>query len=177
VIGHAPNVSSTKRLENGMKKSRGFVIAVLLAASASAACAQIGSLGGSFGGGLTSGAGPGAPFAINPYGSSGNLGLGSTGPLFSPGGGGVSGSAGLRYSTPGPATSGSSITSPLNSFASAPMANPLSPGTRYPLVDCHPGGCSGSDGTQYTAGAGNVMLGSNGKICQYMAAGAPLVCN
>jgi hypothetical protein len=57
------------------------------------------------------------------------------------------------------------------------MADTLSPATHYPLypfVNCHPGGCSGVDGTQYMQGAGNVMFGSNGKVCQYTAPGAPL---
>jgi hypothetical protein len=57
------------------------------------------------------------------------------------------------------------------------MADPLSPATHYPMVSCHPGGCSGVDGTQYMRGAGNVMFGSNGKVCQYVASGAPLACN
>jgi hypothetical protein len=102
-----------------------------------------------YGTGLSSSAGLGAPFALSPYGSS------------------LSSSTGLGYAAP----------SPLNSGGVGPMANPLSPVTPYPLVNCHPSGCSGIDGTQYTRGAGNVMFGSNGKICQYMAPGAPLVCN
>ena len=57
------------------------------------------------------------------------------------------------------------------------MTNATSPTTRYPLANCYAGGCFGTDGTQYTRGAGNVLFGSNGKICQYTASGAPLVCN
>jgi hypothetical protein len=157
--------------------------AVVLAGSASLAYAQVGLHGG----GLSGGAGLGAPYAISPYGSAGNLGLGSTAPLFSPSGGSLSSSPGLGYSNPPLGSYGSSMSSstglgyaapsPMSSFNAGPMANPLSPSTRYPLVNCTSGGCSGLDGTQYSRGAGNVMFGSNGKICQYTAPGAPLVCN
>ena len=147
-------------------RSHRFLFAILLASGASLASAQIGP----YGTGLSSSAGLGAPFALSPYGSAmpGGTGLGYTTPLLlGPNGSSLSGSPGLGYAAP----------SPLNSGGVGPMANPLSPTTPYPLVNCHPGGCSGIDGTQYTRGAGNVMFGSNGKICQYMALGAPLVCN
>ena len=32
-------------------------------------------------------------------------------------------------------------------------------------------------GSAYDRGAGNVMFGSNGKVCQFVAPGAPLMCN
>jgi hypothetical protein len=168
-------------------RSRRFLFALLLAGGASLASAQISP----YGTGLSSSAGLGAPFALSPYGSAmpGGTGLGYTTPLLlGPNGSSVSGTPGLGYATAQPlGTYGSSLSSgtglgyaapsPLNSGGIGPTANPLSPTTPYPLVNCHPGGCSGIDGTQYTRGAGNVMFGSNGKICQYMASGAPLVCN
>jgi len=174
------DMSSTNR-------SRGFLFAILLAGGASLASAQIGP----YGTGLSSSAGLGAPFALSPYGSAmpSGTGLGYTTPLLlGPNGSSVSGSPGFGYATAPPlGTYGSSLSSstglgyaapsPLNSGGVGPMANPLSPTTRYPLVNCHPSGCSGIDGTQYARGAGNVMFGSNGKICQYTALGAPLVCN
>jgi len=61
--------------------------------------------------------------------------------------------------------------------AASTNADPLSPTARYPSVTCHAGVCVGADGTQYAPGAGNVMFGSNGKVCQSTAPGAPLVCN
>jgi hypothetical protein len=151
-----------------MMKKLGFVFAVVLAGGASIASAQITPYGGN----LSSSAGLRAlpPSAFSAFGSDmpGTTGLGSTTPLlFSPNGGSVPSSPGLGYAAP----------SPMNPGEVGPMANPLSPTTRYPLVTCHPGGCSGVDGTQYARGAGNVMFGSNGKVCQYTAVGAPLVCN
>jgi len=44
-------------------------------------------------------------------------------------------------------------------------------------TNCDPAGCWGTDGTRYTRGAGNIMFGSNGKTCQFVAPGAPLSCN
>src|ERR1700712_5604551 len=64
--------------------------------------------------------------------------------------------------------------SPLSADVAYPRVNPLSPSTQYPWVSCRAGVCFGSDGTQYAPGTGNVMFGSNGKVCQYTAPGAPL---
>jgi hypothetical protein len=72
---------------------------------------------------------------------------------------------------------GSAAPSPLIPGEVGAMASTTSPTTRYPLVNCYAGGCFGTDGTRYVRGAGNVLFGSNGKICQYAASGAPLVCN
>ena len=168
-------------------RSCGFLFAILLAGGASLASAQIGP----YGIGLSSSAGLGAPFALSPNGGAmpSGTGLGYTTPLLlGPNGSSVSGSPGFGDATALPlGTYGSSPSSstglgyaapsPLNSGGVGPMANPLSPTTRYPLINCHPGGCSGIDGTQYTRGVGDVMFGSNGKICQHTAPGAPLVCN
>jgi hypothetical protein len=172
-----------------MKRSLRFVFAVVLAGGTSLASAQIGP----YGSGLSSSAGLRAPppLALSSYGSTmpSGTGLGYTTPLLlSPNGSSVWSSPGFGYATAPPlGTYGSSMSSstglgyaapsPLNPAEVGPMANALSPTTHYPLVNCHPGGCSGVDGTQYTRGAGNVMFGSNGKICQYTAPGAPLVCN
>jgi hypothetical protein len=40
-----------------------------------------------------------------------------------------------------------------------------------------PNGCLGMDGTRYYRGARNLMIGSNGKTCQFVARGAQLTCN
>jgi hypothetical protein len=49
--------------------------------------------------------------------------------------------------------------------------------TNPPVANCDPTGCWGTDGTRYTRGAGNLMFGSNGKTCQFVAPGTPLTCN
>jgi hypothetical protein len=168
-----------------MTRSRRFAIAALLAGSASLAWAQTGLSGG----GLSPSAGLGGPSPLSPYGSVVPTGPGfdSTTPFISPLHSGLSGSSGLGTSTPSlgsygntmsrSADFGYSVPSPRDPGGVGSMADPLSPTTRFPMVNCHPGGCSGFDGTQYTRGAGNVMFGSNGKICQYTAPGAPLTCN
>jgi hypothetical protein len=86
----------------------------------------------------------------------------------SPSSGRYGNNLGLGYAAP----------SPLNPGAVSAMPY-VSPSTHYPLVNCSVGGgaCFGTDGTQYARGTGNVMFGSNGKVCQYTAPGAPLVCN
>jgi len=108
-----------------MKKSVSFLVAVLLAGSASLAVAQ-----SSFGGNVSNG-------------------------------------SGLSYQTPVQPNPG----------AAGQIANPPSAAANYPLGPCDPAGCWGVDGTRYDRGAGNVMFGSNGKICQFVAPGAPLMCN
>jgi len=147
-----------------MKRSYPFVIAAVLAAVASPTSAQTAPYGSTFP--ITSGVGSNAPllFSPNVSGVSGTPGLGK---VTSPTLGSYGGNVGLGYLPP----------PPLNPAEGGPTATPLSRNTRYPLVNCHPGGCSGVDGTQYARGAGNVMFGSNGKICQYTAPGAPLICN
>jgi len=52
-------------------------------------------------------------------------------------------------------------------------ARPMNPN----VVNCDSGGCWGTDGTRYNRGAGNTMFGSDGRICQAVAPGAPLICN
>ena len=49
--------------------------------------------------------------------------------------------------------------------------------TNPQVASCDASGCWGTDGTRYNRGAGNVVFGSNGKTCQLVAAGAPLMCN
>jgi len=49
--------------------------------------------------------------------------------------------------------------------------------TNPQVASCDPTGCWGSDGMRYTRGAGNLMFGSNGQTCQFVAPGAPLTCN
>jgi hypothetical protein len=44
------------------------------------------------------------------------------------------------------------------------------------LNNCDSAGCWGADGTRYTR-AGNALFGSNGKICNIVAPGAPAMCN
>jgi len=167
-----------------MKKSLRFVLAVVVAGGASLASAQIRS----FGGDLSSSAGFGSssPLGLNSYGGglAGAAGLGTTGPLSSspnpsavssmpsfdaatsPSLGSYRNGMGLGYAAP----------SPLRPGAVGAMPE-LSPTTHYPLVNCYAGACFGTDGTQYARGAGNVLFGSNGKVCQTTAPGAPLVCN
>ena len=163
-----------------MKRSLNFVLAAVLAGGTSLAAAQIGPYG-------SAGLGSPAPSALNPYGTGmpSATGLGSKGPLlFSPNPSALSSSRSFGDATSPPLASyGSSMG--LGSAASSPpipgeggaMANAPSPTTHYPLVNCYAGGCFGTDGTQYTRGAGNVLFGSNGKICQYTASGAQLGCN
>jgi hypothetical protein len=169
-----------------MKRSLRFVLAVVLAGSTSLAAAQMGLYGGN----LSSGAGVSRalPLPLTPYGSSASsspgLGYTPTSPLGAYGSS-ASSSPSLGFAPALPLTpyggsstgAGYATPSPLNPGGVGPMPDTLSPATHYPLVSCHPGGCSGVDGTQYTRGAGNVMFGSNGKICQFTAPGAPLVCN
>ena len=54
-----------------------------------------------------------------------------------------------------------------------PPSRPMNPN----VVNCDAGGCGGTDGTRYNRGAGNTMFGSDGRICQAVAPGAPLMCN
>jgi hypothetical protein len=169
-----------------MKRSLNFVLAAVLAGGTSLASAQIGPHRI----GLSSSAGLGSPppSALNPYGIGmpSAAGLGSTGPsLFSPNPGAISSSRVFGNATSPPLGSygssmgsGSAAPSPLIPGEVGAMANtPPSPTTRYPLANCYAGGCFGTDGTRYVRGAGDVLFGSNGKICQYAAPGAPLVCN
>lgn len=142
-----------------MKSIRRFIFAALLAGSAS----LVGAQGSPYGSTLSSGAGLGAPLAQSPYGTA----MPSGTAFRYPTGISMSSSTELGHVAP----------SPENFGGVGRIGDPLSPTAHYPLVNCHPGGCSGSDGTQYVHGAGNVMFGSNGKICQYTAPGAPLVCN
>ena len=163
-----------------MKRLLNFVLAAGLAGGASLASAQVGPYGSS------AGLGSPPPSSLSPYGTGmpSATGFGSTGPLlFSPNASAVSSSQSFGYATSPPLGSyGSSmglapaVPSPLIPGQVGAMAAP-SPTTRYPLANCYAGGCFGTDGTQYTRGAGNVLFGSNGKICQYTASGAPLVCN
>lgn len=44
------------------------------------------------------------------------------------------------------------------------------------VVNCDAAGCWGTDGTRYNRGAGNTMFGSDGRTCQAVAPGAPLMC-
>jgi hypothetical protein len=165
------------------------VFAVVLAGSASLASAQISPYVSNLSG--SAGFRASSPFALGPYGSAlpSGTGLGyTTSPLFSPNGSSVSSRPGSGYAAlPSLGTyagdmsssvgSGYAPPSPLTPGESGPMAKTPTPATHFPLVSCHPGGCSGVDGTQYARGAGNVMFGSNGKICQYTAPGAPLICH
>ena len=146
-----------------MKRSHGFVAAAVLVGVASLACAQVSPYAG--GPPVTAGLGADAPLLFNP---SQNLTPVSPGLPYeaSPALGGYRGSLGSPRPPPFATGNGGS-----------PSANALSPTARFPSVTCHPGGCSGLDGTQYTRGAGNVLFGSNGKVCQFTAPGAPLVCN
>ena len=167
-----------------MKRSLNFVVAAVLAGGTSLASAQIGPHGI----GLSSSAGSGSPppSALNPYGiGMPSAGLGSTGPLlFSPNPGAITSSRGFGNATSPPLGGygssmglGSASPSPLIPGEVGAMANAPSPTTRSPLANCYAGGCFGTDGTHYVRGAGNVLFGSNGKICQNAAPGAPLVCN
>ena len=83
------------------------------------------------------------------------------------GGGNVLSGSGLSYQTPAQPNPG----------AAGQIANPPSAVANFPLGPCDPAGCWGVDGTRYDRGAGNVMFGSNGKICQFVAPGSPLMCN
>lgn len=152
-----------------MKKLLRFVFAVVLAGGTSLAAAQIAPYGSNLP--ITAGLGDPLSSPLNPYGRGMTTGTGlgyTTTPLtLSPNRGSLSSSTNFGYAAP----------LPLNPGGGASMADTLSPATHYPVVNCHPGGCSGVDGTQYARGAGNVMFGSNGKVCQYVAPGAPLVCN
>ena len=110
-----------------MKKPVSFVVAVLLAGSASLAIAQ-----------------------------------------YSAGVGYPSSSSGLDYKTP----------AQLNTETADQIANtPPAAAPIIPMGSCDPSGCWGSDGARYTRGAGNVMFGTNGKMCQFTGPGAPLMCN
>jgi hypothetical protein len=44
------------------------------------------------------------------------------------------------------------------------------------LNNCDVTGCWGTNGTRYTR-AGNVLLGSNGRICNIVSPGAPAICS
>ena len=59
-------------------------------------------------------------------------------------------------------------TSPFAQTNPVAQANPQ-------VANCDPSGCWGTDGTRYNRGAGNLMFGSNGKTCQTVSLGAPLV--
>jgi len=167
-----------------MRKSLGFVLAVVVAGVASLASAQLRPFGSDLSGSAGFGSPP--PLGLNSYGGglAGSAGLGATGPLLSspnpsavssipnfnaatsPSLGSYGNGMGLGYAAP----------SPLRPGAVGALPD-VSPTTHYPLVNCYAGTCFGADGTQYARGAGNVLFGSNGKVCQTTAPGAPLVCN
>jgi hypothetical protein len=83
------------------------------------------------------------------------------------GAGNVSTGTGLSYQTP----------AQLNPGAVGQIAHPASAAANFPLGACDPAGCWGVDGARYDRDAGNVLFGSNGKICQFVAPGAPLMCD
>jgi len=163
-----------------MKRSLNIALAAVLAGGTSLAFAQFRPYG-------STGFGSPPPSALNPYGTGmpSVTGLGSTGPLpFSPNPGAVPSSRSFTDATsPGLGGYGSSMgsgfvaPSPPMPGAVGAMASAPSPTTHSPVANCYAGGCFGTDGTRYTRAAGNVLFGSNGKICQYTAFGAPLVCN
>lgn len=163
-----------------MKRSRNMVLAAVLAGGASLASAQIGPYG-------RAGLDWPPPTTVNPYGTGmpSATGLGFTAQsLFSPNPSVVSSRRSLGDATPRPLGSfGSSIgsgpaaLSPLIPGEVGAMASAPSSTTHYPVANCYAGGCFGADGTQYTRGAGDVLFGSNGKMCQRTAPSALLVCN
>ena len=108
-----------------MKKSVGFVVAVVLAGSASLAGAQ--------------------------FRAEGNNLMGSTG-----------------------WNSQTLVQPPIETVP--PMINPPSMAANVPLTNCDSAGCWDAAGTRYTR-AGNTLFGSNGKICNIVAPGAPAMCN
>ncbi len=59
---------------------------------------------------------------------------------------------------------------------SLPMVNPPPMVANVPLTNCDSAGCWDAVGTRYTR-AGNTLFGSNGKICNIVAPGAPATCN
>ena len=59
----------------------------------------------------------------------------------------------------------------------APLPPPPVGPSNVPTGTCDPSGCWGMDGARYSHAGGNFMYGSNGKVCQYVAPGAPLTCN
>ena len=158
-----------------MKRLVNFVLAAVLAGGTSLASAQIGPYG-------SVGLGSPLPSTLNPYGTGmpSTTGFG-TGPLLvSRNASNVSSSQSFGYATsPLDSSMGlvSAVPSPLIPGQVGAMANAPSPTAHYPMANCYVGGCFGTDGTQYTRGPGNVLFGSNGKICLYTASGAPLVCN
>jgi len=52
------------------------------------------------------------------------------------------------------------------------MLNTLPTAANAPLNNCDSAGCWAADGTRYTR-AGNTLFGSDGKICNIVAPGAP----
>jgi hypothetical protein len=56
------------------------------------------------------------------------------------------------------------------------MLNTPPTAANAPLNNCNSAGCWAADGTHYTR-SGNVLFGSNGKICNIVAPGAPPMCN
>jgi hypothetical protein len=60
---------------------------------------------------------------------------------------------------------------------------PIGPSTPPPIAPsgaqlngCDVAGCWGTDGTRYTR-AGNVLFGTNGRICNIVSPGAPAICS
>jgi hypothetical protein len=56
------------------------------------------------------------------------------------------------------------------------MLNTPPTAANAPLSNCDSAGCWAADGTRYTR-AGNTLFGSDGKICNIVAPGAPAMCN
>ena len=148
-----------------MKKSVSFVVALLLAGSASLAIAQF------------------RPEANNltgiPNWNSGMPGLPATAPVPPI----VNTPPPIGPTTPPPI--GPYASPPIGPYASPPIgpyaSPPIGQNTPSPIPNgaqlnhCDAAGCWGTDGTRYTR-AGNVLFGSNGRICNIVSPGAPAIC-
>jgi len=132
-----------------MKKSVSFVVALLLAGSASLAIAQF------------------RPEANNltgiPSWNSEMPGLPATAPVPPI----VNTPPPIGPTTPPPI--GPTTPPPIGPYTPPPIPNGAQ------LNNCDVAGCWGTDGTRYTR-AGNVLFGSNGRICNIVSPGAPAIC-
>jgi hypothetical protein len=57
-----------------------------------------------------------------------------------------------------------------------PVTNPLPERRDVTVGPCDAAGCWATNGTRYDRVGGNTLVGSDGRMCQYVGGGLPLAC-
>jgi len=93
----------------------------------------------------------------------------------------TSAATGFAQSVPEDETASTFVSTPAAPPLPFPPPEPLTvnppPAPRTVTVGpCDPSGCWGADGTRYDRVGGNTLIGTDGKMCQFVGGGLPLAC-